>query len=244
MTVLENVMVGALPVSIAVMSQKCRAGSTSLSDLVPAGIFVGTSLILRHDGRLLYGCRPPHAESARQIIELTGIGGGMEEEDASLTAGVLREAQDEMGCGVRLLPCRETLVVRGPGQIERVVLQGEERPAAVVFRRFRTPPHQPWHAHNAGEACLVVFLAELDGQPWPAMELPALVWLRPLHVVDTARDDAPLRKLLDSGAELVEVRLGSMPETAWVRLTDSQEALVLALGDDALTFYEGLAGKL
>lgn len=208
---------------------------------MPAGMFVGTGLILHESGRLLYGCRPPQLEGSHQIVELTGIGGGMEESDASPTAGVLREAQEEMGCGVRLAPCRETIVVRGPDQVERVVLQGKERPAAVVFRRFRTPPHQPWHEYNAGEACLVVFLAELDGQPWPAMELPALMWMRPAQVVDTARQDVALPELLNSGAELVEGEPGAMPETAWVRMTNSQEALALALGDDALAFYEALS---
>lgn len=226
------------------MSQKWQAGSLNIVDLVPAGMFMGTSLILRQDGRLLYGCRPPRVEGSRQIIELTGIGGGVEDEDASLTAGVLREAQEEMGCGVRLIPCRETIVVRGPDGVERVALEGEEQPAAVVFRGFRTPPHQPWHEDSAGEACLVVFLAELDGEPWPAMELPVLIWLRPAHVPETARQDVPLRHLLDSGAELVEGASGPLPETAWVRLTDSQEALALALGDDALTFYEALAAEL
>ncbi|MFQ5812902.1 MAG: hypothetical protein ACE5I2_06915, partial [Anaerolineae bacterium] len=48
--------------------------------------------------------RPPRAEDSSQIIELTGIGGGVEDEDESLTAGVLREAQEEIGCGVRLAP--------------------------------------------------------------------------------------------------------------------------------------------
>lgn len=61
--------------------------------------------------------------------------------------------------------------------------------------------------------------------------------------LETARQDVPLRDLLDSGAELVEGESGQLPESAWVRLTDSQEALALALGDDALTFYEALAAK-
>ena len=210
----------------------------TLSDLVPKGMFVGTSLILRQGGRFLHGARPPRAEGPRQVIELTGIGGGVEDEDESLTAGVLREAQEEIGCSVRLLPCRETVVVRGQDCVEQVALQGEERPAAVVFRRYRTPPHQPWHEDNQGEACLVVFLAELDGQPWPAMELPALIWLKPAHILEVAHQDVPLGTLLNSGAELVEGGWGPLPETAWVRLTDSQEALVLALGDDALSLYK------
>lgn len=215
----------------------------TLHDLVvPRETFVGTSLILRQGGRLLYGIRAPRAEGSRQVIELTGIGGGLEDEDESLTAGVLREAQEEIGCRVRLLPCRETVIVRSQDRAEWVALQGEELPAAVVFRRYCTPPHQPWHADNQGEACLVVFLAELGGKPWPAMELPALIWLQPAHVLETARQDIPLAKLLGSGAELVEGELACLPETAWARMTDSQEALALALGDDALAFYEALAG--
>jgi len=211
-----------------------------ISDLIPDGIFIGTSLILHQDGRFLYGVRPPRIEGSQQVMELTGIGGGMEEEDESLTAGVLRETREEIGCGVRLLPCDETMVVHGQDDIERVVLKGEERPAAAVFHRYRTPPHHPWHEDNQGEACLVVFLAELEGHPQPMMELPALIWLKPSQVVETARRDVLLRELLDSGAELVQGEGGKMPEMGWIRMTDSQEALALALGDDALSFYEEL----
>jgi len=208
-----------------------------LSDIVPDDVFVGTSLILRQGGRFLYGIRPPRAEGSRQIIELTGIGGGIEDEDESLVAGVLREAQEEIGCGVRLLPCPETIIVRSQDDVERVTLRGKERPAAVVFRYYRTPPHQPWHEDNQGEACLVVYLAELDGQPWPTMELPALIWLKPAHILETAHRDVLLSKLLDSGAELVESEPGLLPEQSWARMTDSQEALALALKDDGLSFY-------
>ena len=238
----------------------------TLGDLIPEGVFVGTSLILCQRGRLLYGVRPPQAEGSRGILQLTGIGGGVEDEDESLTAAVLREAREEIGGSVHLVSCRETVVVRGPHHVERVMLEGDERPAAVVFRCYRTPPHQPWHEDNQGEACLVVFLAELGegpahgtphepqkrgnlsgphsehGSPWPAAELPALVWLKPLQVVETARQDVPLARLVESGAELVEGLPGSLPRTAWARLTDSQEALALALGDSALSFYEAFVG--
>ena len=214
----------------------------ALPDLIPDDIFTGTSLILRDRGRLLYGMHPPRVEGPRQIIELTGIGGHMEEYDDSWTACVLREAREEMACGVRVIPCRETVVIRSEHDVQQVTLTGTEHPAAVVFRRYRTSPHQPWHEDNEGEACLVVFLADLDGQPRPAMELPALIWLHPTQVVETARRDVLLCDLPASGAELVESTPAAMPETAWVRLTDSQEALVLALGNDAIEFYQGLLG--
>jgi 8-oxo-dGTP pyrophosphatase MutT (NUDIX family) len=212
-----------------------------LSELVPHDIFVGTSLILRQDNRLLYGIRPPREEGKRPVLELTGIGGGLEEGE-SLTTGVMREAQEEIGCDVRLLPCRETIVVRGPHLLERASLHGEERPAAVVFRAYRTPPHQPWHPDNQGDACLIVFLGQLLGRPTPVAqaELPALLWLKPAHVVATARQDVPLQDLIDTGAQLDEGPIGHLPRTGCVRLTDSQEALVIALGDSALPFYETL----
>lgn len=218
-----------------------------LPDLLPEGIFVGTSLILRGPrvslrsrGQLLYGVRPARPEASRLILELTGIGGAMEEKDQSLTAGALREVWEEIGCPVRLLPCDETLVVRGPNRVERVAVHGEERPAAVVFRHHRTPAHQPWHPNHHGEACLVVFLAELAGDPRPAMELAALMWLRPEQVVEVAARDVAMRTLTDAGAELVERAEAPPLKAAWMRLTDSQEALALALGEDALAFYRAM----
>ena len=55
-----------------------------LSDIIASHPFVGTSLILRRSGRLLYGLRPPRMEGTRKIVELTGIGGR--------GAGILPEA--------------------------------------------------------------------------------------------------------------------------------------------------------
>ncbi len=223
-----------------------RPGSSGkpcrLADLVPAGMFAGTSLILCRSGRFLYGLRAPRAEGRHVVAELTGIGGRLEAEDGSVAAGALREAREEMGCDVHLLPAVETVIARGPGQVERVALAGGERPAAVVYRHYRTPPHQPWHDDNRGQGCLIVYLAELAGTPRPAMELPALVWLSPAQVVLTARRDVPLSTLLAQGAELLEDRARQLPSDLWLRLTDSQEALVLALADGALPFYEALAG--
>jgi len=215
-------------------------GGPSLRAIVPDDIFLGTSLILRQGERLLYGVRPVRQEEGRPILELTGIGGGLEEEDQSLAAGVLREAQEEIGCRVHLLPCSETLIVRGQSEVEQVVLEGDERPAAVVFRHYRTPPHQPWHENNRGPACLIVFVAALAGQPWPTRELPYLLWLTPEQVLAAAQADVPLPRLLSSGAELVVGDAGPPPQGSWVRLTDSQEALALALGEKTPAFYNSL----
>ena len=70
--------------------------------------------------------------------------------------------------------------------------------------------------------------------------LPNLIWLAPAQILETARRDVPLSKLLSAGAELIVGDAGPPPETSWVRLTDSQEALALALGENTPSFYESL----
>ena len=208
-----------------------------LKEIIPDEIFVGTSLILHQDGRFLYGIRPAKHQGGDLILELTGIGGGMEEEDASFSAGALREAQEEIGSDVLLAQSQNTLVVRSRRQVEELSLGGQERPAALVTRNYRTPPHQPWHADNQGAACLIVFLGELLGDPWPTMELPWLMWLTPELILETARRDVSLTSLLHSGAELIVGDSGGPPETSVTRLTDSQEALAIALGDQTPAVY-------
>lgn len=213
----------------------------TLSEVIPGDRFVGMSLILRQGNRFLFGIRPARQLGGRAVLELTGIGGGLERGDRSISDGVLREAREEIGCDVRLLSCPQTLVVRQQSDFEQVVIGGDERPAAVVFRNYRTPPHRPWDDDHRGQACIIVFAADLLGQPRPAMELPSLIWLTPARILQTARDDVLLRDLLEAGAELIERDPGSAPRDGWTRLTDSQEALALALGDDTVAFYEMLA---
>jgi hypothetical protein len=221
-----------------------KPGIVSLSDIVADDVFVGTSLILRKGDRFLYGLRPWSGRSEEPVVELSGIGGGLEAEDGTLWGGAQRGAQEERGCPVRPVPCQQTLIVRGRNDVERVQIAGRERPAAVVFRHYRTPPHQPWHERSQDQSCLIVFLAELLGEPWPAMELPCLLWLGPEQILSVARADVPLGRLLQDGATLVRGESDAPPQTGLVRLTDSQEALALALDDRAPSFYLALGDTL
>lgn len=209
-----------------------------VKDFLPVNSFLGTSLIIRHAGRFLFGIRPPKLIQGLPVLEITGIGGKMEAFDASLTAGVQREAREEISAGVRIIPCAQTLIVRGWQDIEEISLTGEELPAALVFRHHHTPPRQPWRPGKQNDGCIVVFLAELVEAPKPSAEIPYLIWLDPLQILAAAQIDLSLGKLLNDGAELLAgPSLPPQPSTT-IRLTDSQEALVLALGLRAVDFYQ------
>ena len=208
-----------------------------LADLVPDDIFVGTSSILREGERFLYGIRPPKRQDDLLVLELTGIGGALEAFDESYAAGIQREAHEEISTEIRIIPASETIVVYGQDDVRRLALIGDERPAAVVLRCFRTPAHQPWHPQNQGPACLIVFLAELQGSLRPKLELPNLIWLSAEQVLETARRDVTLRELLAAGAECISEPLGKPPLAGLLRMTDSQEALALALGDRTPEVY-------
>jgi 8-oxo-dGTP pyrophosphatase MutT (NUDIX family) len=210
-----------------------------ISSLSP-NIFIGTSLILHQAGRFLFGIRQVKQICGLQVLELTGIGGKLEPDDNTLTAGVLREAQEEIGTSISILPCEQTLVVRDPDQLELINFSGLERPAAIIFRGFRTPPHQPWHVNKLGTSCLVIFQAKLEGSPFPAMELPLLIWLKPEQILALAQEDIPIGMLQQTGADLITGPVGFPPPEWIARMTDSQEALALALGEKTVEFYTTL----
>jgi 8-oxo-dGTP pyrophosphatase MutT (NUDIX family) len=217
----------------------------TLEELLPADMFIGTSLVLREgksaeSNRFLYGIRPAKEEGKRVIHELTGIGGRLEAEDSSAGTGVIREAQEEIACAVTLIPSSMTLLINGYNKVSLVRVTGPERPLAIIYRHHRTPPHSPWHPYNKGMACQVVFLGKLKGRPRPNGELPNLIWLPAAWVLETARRDVPLGELLMAGAALVPGRSGSPPLDGLARMTDSQEALALALDSATPSFYEGL----
>jgi len=217
----------------------------TLEELLPADMFIGTSLVLRESesaesNRFLYGIRPAREESKRLILEVTGIGGGLEAEDGSPGAGAIREAQEEIACAVTLIPSSMTLLINGYNDISLVRVAGPERPLAIIYRHYKSPPHSPWHPYNKGLACLVLFLGNLEGRPRPDRELPNLIWLPSTLVLETARRDVPLGELLMAGAALVPGRSVSPSLDGLARMTDSQEALALALGHETPSFYDGL----
>jgi hypothetical protein len=211
-----------------------------IDDLLPRNSFLGVSLILPQDGRFLFGIRPPKHFAGVPVLEITGIGGKVEAFDASLTDGAQREAREEISTDIQIIPCTRILVVRGYHDAKEMTLSGDELPAALVFRQHHTPPHQPWIDPDIETGCIAVFLARLEGQPSPSREIPYLIWLKPEQILAAAQSDVSLGQLLDTGAELKYHPEEQPALSTSTRLTDSQEALALALGIRTLDFYQAL----
>ena len=213
----------------------------TLSELVQPGDARASSLLLSADGRFLLGIRPPVHERGRVLLRLTGIG-GWAEGDESFAATVVRESVEETGSSVRLLDLDETLLVHSPDDIQTTGFSRDTSPAAVVYRRFGTAPFDPWSASYGSVAPVAVFVGVLDR---PARiqrpeELPLFMWVHVEQMIALADSDEPLDYLLEDGAELVGP-VGFDHAQAIVRLTDSIQALLTALGPRAFVFLCDIA---
>lgn len=216
-------------------------GDTRLGELVEPDAPRASSLLIAQDGRFLLGCRPPLTERGRILLRLTGIG-GWAEGDESFSATVHREALEETGSDVRLYGWSRTAVVRSPDDVFAVAVTGEPAPVALVFRRFGTAPFDPWSERYSRVAPVAVFAGALEHEPSIAAqhEHPCFIWLYPEQMIALADSDEPLEYLLADGAEVVGAFEGE-PRLALVRLTDSIQALLVALGPRAYAFLGDIA---
>ena len=58
------------------------------------------------------------------------------------------------------------------------------------------------------------------------------------QILETAQRDVPLGNLIKGGARLIQGKFQPLSERTLMRLTDSQEALALVLGEDVDKFYD------
>ena len=199
-----------------------------LREIVPRGDLLGASLILPTPLGYLFGGKPPRLEAGGLVIRVTGIGGRVEPGEAFAECAA-REALEEIGCGVEILPCRRTLLVRGPNgsSLEKV----ETAPYAVVRRRAGAPPGEPWGGDpSLPWLTVVVYLARLRGEPRPVEErLPFLFYLGARGLEALSRGDVPLADLLLAGARVDPLAGVDPPAGSVARLTDSPEALLMAI---------------
>jgi 8-oxo-dGTP pyrophosphatase MutT (NUDIX family) len=214
---------------------------STLAELVQPVGPRASSLLLSADGRFLLGIRPPVHERGRVLLRLTGIG-GWADGDESFAETAVRESVEETGSGVHLLDLDQTLLVHSPDDIQVTAFSRETAPAAVVYRRFGTAPFDPWSARYGSVAPVAVYVGVLD-RPVRIQrpeELPLFMWVHAEQMIALADSDEPLDYLLADGAELVGP-VGFDAQQAIVRLTDSIQALLTALGPRAFVFLCDIA---
>jgi 8-oxo-dGTP pyrophosphatase MutT (NUDIX family) len=212
-----------------------------LADLTQQGMPRAASVLLADEGRFLFGVRPPVLERDRYLLRLTGIG-GWGEKGESFAETAVREAIEETGSDLHLLDLEQTLVVRAPDDMQSVTFQGEVAPAALVYRRFGTAIFDPWSETYSSIAPVAVYVGVLHERVriMAEQELPLFMWLYPEQMIALADTDEPLQYLLNDGAELFGTADYDV-DRALVRLTDSIQALVTALGPRAFAFLGDIA---
>ncbi len=217
------------------------AGRAKLEDLAGPGSSRASSLLLAEEGRFLLGARPPLVDRGRLIVRLTGIG-GWTEGDESFVETAHREVVEETGSDARLFTFARTAVIRSPDDIQLVALADRPCPVALVFRRYGTAPFDPWSDEYRQVAPVAIFAGRLLQAPRLTMpdEHPFFLWLHPEQMIALADADAPLDYLLGDGAELFGTFDGDTSR-ALVRLTDSFQAFVTALGQRAYSMLSDIA---
>lgn len=212
-----------------------------LSELVEPGTARASSLLLVDQGRFLLAVRPPIYSEQRVLLRLTGVG-GWAEGDETFSAAALRESVEETGSAVRLIEQEYTLVVHAPDEIDTVEITGEPGPAAIVYRRFGTTPFEPWSDEYQSIAPIAVYAATLDdaAKIVAREEHPLFMWVYPEQLISLAEADEPLEFLIADGAHIFG-ELDFDASRTIVRLTDSIQALVTALGSRAFPLLTDIA---
>ena len=180
----------------------------SLADFCPEGAEAGVGLALKHDQEryLFFLAGPRHCCPPGELF-YAGIGGHLEPGEKWLECAH-REALEEVGTDVEILPALETWYIPQEGPAQRVELCDRPRPLALY--EMIHPPGTP----RAGELYrIVVYQARLAGPPEKLLEdeVLAVIALTQEQVVCGLERKPTLAELLDEGARIV-ARAGPLDE--------------------------------
>lgn len=176
--------------------------STYIDDLVPEGAETGVGLALRdQQGRYLFFLAGTKFDCPQGELFYAGIGGHREEGE-SWTECAHREAMEEIGVDVELLPSEDTWVVSSEGEAQRIILADEPRPMAL-YRMVH-----PQGAPRAGETYHIVIYRAVPIEPpaeLPIEEVRGIIALSPEQVEIGLQRKPTIAELVREGAEIVSL---------------------------------------
>ena len=172
----------------------------SISDLIPEGAETGVGLALRDiDGMYLFFLAGTKFDCPPGELFYAGIGGHVEEGESWMDCA-RREAIEEIGVGVELLPSDDTWVISSDGEAERIVISDEPHPMAL-YRMIH-----PESAPRAGDTYhIVIYAAALLEPPGelPIDEVRGIIALTREQVIQGPQRKPSIAELSREGAEVV-----------------------------------------
>ena len=176
--------------------------ATYIDDLVPEGAETGVGLALQDSlGRYLFFLAGTKFDCPPGELFYAGIGGHREEGETWIECAH-REAIEEMGVDVELIPSHDTWVVSSDGEAERIVVSDEPCPMAL-YRMIH-----PESAPRAGETYhIVIYRAALLEPPsnLPIEEVRGIIALTREQVIQGPNLRSSISQLINEGAEIVSL---------------------------------------
>ncbi|MHB0885299.1 MAG: NUDIX domain-containing protein [Bacillota bacterium] len=194
-----------------------------LRPLAPGGR-VSTGLLGWHAGRLVFAASRrkywEHDANGRPLVSLIGVGGGQEPGE-SLPDSVRREAIEETGSEVELVPGTATIACFEDGRLEEWPAQPDEPTPVLVWQRAIHWLEESWGPRPLAYAT-AVYEGRFLKEPAPAAETPGLVFIAEEQLLSLRDGPRPLAELVAEGAT---VRWPEEPVGCLVNLSGSAHFL-------------------
>lgn len=175
---------------------------TRINDLVPEDAETGVGLALRDEhGRYLFFLAGTKFACPPGELFYAGVGGHREKGESWIECAH-REATEELGVDVELLPSDVTWIVSAGGEVEHTVLTDEPRPMAL-YRMIH-----PEGAPHAGETYhIVIYNSALTAPPTdlPIDEVRGVIALTPDQVVRGPGRKPSIDQLVREGADILSL---------------------------------------